>query len=384
MIKVAIVGDYPVDANQIRGGVQAAFYYLTQGLRQRQNLEVHILTLRGKNSPGPAQLRQEGLDIYRLPLYPRFEMLRDYRTYQRYLNEALAIIQPDIVHAQGASIHAYVALRSGYPCVVTAHGIRREEGRYRRSFIRRARNFLRSQWVESRNLKRVRHFIAISRYVAAYFAPLLQAETQVYHIPNAIDSKFFNLPHKSSGQTILFAGNVILLKRVLDLLLAFEKVAAQIPNAQLRIAGSLNAQPDYAAEVKQFIVAHNLQAKVKLLGLLNEDAILDEFAKCDLLALPSAQENLPMVIAQAMAAKKAVVATAVGGIPEMIRHNHSGFLVEVGDVDALAANLQILLRNPSLRRKMGQAGYKFAADNYHANSVAERTHRVYQQICEEK
>ncbi len=380
-MKVAIVGNYPVNSTQIRGGVQAAFHYLVKGLRQRLDLEVHILTMRENSASGITRLEQDGVTIHLLPPFPRLELLRDYRTYQRYLNDELAAIRPDLVHAQGASIHAYVALRSKFPCVVTAHGIRREEGRFRRSPVRRVRNWLRSQLVERRNFRRMRHFIAISNYVAAYFAPLLRKDVKIYHIPNAIDSKFFDLPDKSTGHTILFAGNVILLKRVLTLLQAFEKVVLQTPAAQLRIAGSLQAQPAYTAEVRQFITERHLQNNVKLLGLLSEDAILDEFSRCDVLTLPSAQENAPMVIAQAMAAKKAVVATAVGGVPEMIQNSQSGFLVKVGDIDALAEKLQTLLQNPLLRGKMGQAGHQFAVDNYHFASVARRTWQVYREIA---
>ena len=78
-------------------------------------------------------------------------------------------------------------------------------------------------------------------------------------------------------------------KRVLDLVQAFAKVAQQVPAAQVRIAGECSSEMPYVESVRGFIQKANLEERVHLLGLLLEDAILDEFARCDLLALPSIQ-----------------------------------------------------------------------------------------------
>ena len=88
-----------------------------------------------------------------------------------------------------------------------------------------------------------------------------------------------------------------------------------------------------------------------------------------------------MVIAQAMAAGKPVVATPVGGVAEMVSDGETGFLVDVGDVNALANALLRLLRDPSLRVRIGQSGRNFAIENYHADTVARRTYAVYQKVA---
>jgi glycosyltransferase involved in cell wall biosynthesis len=225
-----------------------------------------------------------------------------------------------------------------------------------------------------------RHLIAISHYVTDYFASQLRPDVQVHYVPNAIDESFFNPVSSPDGHTILFAGRVTPLKRVLDLIQAFAKIA-QVPSAQLRIAGECSSERSYVESVRGFIQKANLEDQVHLLGALPEDAVLREFVGCDVLALPSAQENLSMVIAQAMAAGKPVVATPVGGIPEMVSDGETGFLVDVGDVDRLADALLRLLRDPSLRARMGQSGREFALENYGADTVARRTYNVYQKVA---
>lgn len=380
-MRVALIGNYPLDSTRIHGGVQAAFAYLVKGLCQIEDLQVHILTLGGHNLSGQGQVKQNGATLHLLPGLPRFELARNYRTYQSYVNHRLAQIQPGVVHAQDATEHAYVALRSGYPTVITVHGIRREDSKHVSSFVRRARNRVYNLLIERYNLRHTRRLIAISRYVTDYFSSLLRPDVQVYYVPNAIDGNFFELANTSDGRTLLFAGRVIPRKRVLDLIRAFARIARQVPLAQLRIAGECSSEPSYVESVRRFIQKANLEDCVHLLGALSEETVLHEFAGCDVLALPSAQETAPMVIAQAMAAGKPVVATRVGGVAEMVSDGETGFLVEVGDIDGLADALLRLLRDPPLRARMGQSGRKFAVENYHANTVAKHTYDVYRKIA---
>jgi glycosyltransferase involved in cell wall biosynthesis len=361
--------------------VQAAFAYLVKGLSQVDGLQVHIITMGRPDLLGFDQVEQDGVTLHVLPVYPRFELARRYRTYQSRLNAKLAQIQPDVVHAQDAGTDAYVALRSGYPTVITLHGIQHKEWKHKRSYLRQARNRFYSLLIERHNLRHTRHLIAISRYVVDCFSSQLSPDVQAYFVPNAIDEGFFDLADTSDGSTILYAGAVILRKRPLDLVQAFAQVARQDPSARLRIAGESSSELSYANLVRRTIERENLQDRIHLLGQLSEDAVLQEFAGCDMLALPSAQETTPMVIAQAMAAGKPVVTTPVGGVPDMVRDGETGFLVDVGDNGGLAEALLRLLRDPSLRASMGQLGREFATENYRVDHVAMRTYEVYQRVA---
>jgi glycosyltransferase involved in cell wall biosynthesis len=379
-MRVAIIGSYPKDSSHLKGGVQAAFAYLVRGLQQHDDLQLHIITRWRDSHSGVSEIERDGAVVHLMPPVPRFDWIRGYPTYQSQLNELLARIQPQLVHAQGSDYHGYVAARSRCPAVITVHGILREDTKHSGNRIARLRAQAHALIFERYTLSHVHHLIAISRYVTTYFSSLLQAEAQVYHIPNAIDESYFTLEDVSDGSTILFAGRVCQRKRPLDLVKAFGQIAQRLPKVQLRIAGELESAPAYVEEIHAVIRETGLDDRVHLLGSLPEQAILREFAACDVLALPSIQETTPMVIAQAMAAGKAVVATPVGGVPEMVHDGDTGFLIPVGDVDGLASALLRLLQDPALCARIGQAGRQFAQENYQMASVAKRTYDVYRSI----
>lgn len=381
-ICVVMLGAYPLDATHIRGGVQAAYAYLVNGLTEMDDLELHVLTIKPKDYSGPDQVEQTNLTVHFLPQYPRFERLRNYHTYQAIVNKTLAQIRPVLIHAQDAGADALVAIRSGVPTVVTVHGIRWEDGKYYSSWVKRLRMYYDSLLTERYVVGHVRHMIAISSYVTNYFKGLMRPDVEVDYVPNAIDKRFFCLDKRPDEQIILFAGRVIPRKRVMDLVQAFAQVLIQVPSARLHIAGETSTEPAYVASIRRWAHEAQLDERVWFLGSLSETAILHEFARCSILALPSAQETAPMVIAQAMAAGKPVVATRVGGVGEMVGEDHGrGFLMNVGDIDGLAGAITRLLQHPDLQEKIGQTSRAFAQENYHLESVARRTNEIYHRIA---
>jgi len=376
-----MVGKYPTDSTCIRGGVQAATFYLVKGLSRIDGLELHILTFRPSGWAGPDRVDQNGVCVHLMPPYPRFERLRSYRTYQNIFNERLAQIQPDIVHAQGAASDALVALRSGYPTIVTVHGIRREDQKYYGTRRERLRCFFDSALTEREVIGRTRYLIAISHYVTQYFAARFRPEFQCFYIPNAIDQQFFDLVTTSSQPIVLYVGSVIPRKRLTDLIMAFGRVIQLIPSAQLHIAGEVVTEPAYVDKVRRLIREKNLEEHVQLLGALSETEVFREFTNCSILVLPSSQETTPMVIGQAMAAGKPVLATPVGGVPEMLgEHGERGLLVPIGHVEELARSIIDLLQDAKLRERIGSAGRRFAQEYYHPSQVAMRTAEVYREV----
>lgn len=380
-ICVAMLGSYPVDTTRIRGGVQAAYTYLVKGLVEIPGLNLHILTFRPPEYQGPDTLQQGSLSTHLLPPYPRFERIRNYHTYQQIVDSKLSQIQPDLIHVQDVAADAYVALRSGYPALLTVHGIRREDRKQIRSWRQRLRHYFDSAFIEKYTLAHVKYLVAVSQYAAGYYRSMLQSDTVVSCIPNAVDERFFCENRMAGENVVLFAGRVTPLKRVMDLVKAFALVVKQIPSAQLRIAGEMSSDRAYVRSIQQWISDARLEQHVHLLGPLPETKILQEFAGCNILALASVQESAPMVIAQAMAASKPVVATRVGGVAEMMGESGTrGILVNAGDIQRLAEAMIHLLEDRDLQAQMGQSGHAFALENFHPRIVARRTADIYQNI----
>jgi len=380
-----MIGGYSMDSTQIQGGVQAATKYLVNGLVKIDGLDLHVLTFKPKGWSGPEQFNKDGVRVHLLPSYPRFERLQGYRRYQTMVNRKLVTINPSLIHAQEASSDALVSIRSGYSTVITAHGIHSEDAKYVSSFSQRIRFYFDSLLTERLVIHKAKFLIAISHYVSNYFNSIMRPDVDLEFIPNAVDEGFFKLMDSSQKPVVLFVGRVIPLKRIHDLVQAFIKIANIIPQAELRIAGEITSAHNYVDSIRNLINQSGLGDRIFLLGERNQKDILKEYSNCSLVVLPSSQENSPMVIAQAMAAAKPVVATRVGGVAEMVGlGGERGLLINVGDIDALAISIIDLLQNPERRVLIGQAGRAFAIEHYLSESVAQRTYEFYRHIssCE--
>lgn len=379
---VAMLGSYPLDGTHLKGGVQAAYVYLVNGLARTGELNLHVLMTKPSGYSGPEHFTESNLTIHFLPQYPRFERLRNYVTYQKIVNRTLSQIRPDLIHAQDAGADALVAQRSGFPTVVTVHGIRWEDGKHASSWSQRMRVYYDSVITEQAVMRHARYVIAISPYVARYFKDVVRSDVQLFDVPNAIDEDFFTPNERAYVQIILFAGRVIPRKRVMDLVQAFFQVLDQAPSARLRIAGEVSTEPEYAESIRRWVHEKQLDEKVVFLGPLSEEVIRWEFSQCTMLVLPSAQETAPMVIAQAMAAAKPVIATRVGGVAEMVGEDSSrGVLVNVGDVPGLANAITRVLQNPEEQQRMGENGRTFARQNFLPERVARKTIDAYRYIA---
>jgi glycosyltransferase involved in cell wall biosynthesis len=100
----------------------------------------------------------------------------------------------------------------------------------------------------------------------------------------------------------------------------------------------------------------------------------------DLFTLPSYHEGLPMAILEAMATGLPVVATHVGGIPELVQDGYNGYLIRPGDVEALAEKLNLLARDPKLREIMGQRNREIAERELDVGQYVERLVALYESL----
>ena len=88
------------------------------------------------------------------------------------------------------------------------------------------------------------------------------------------------------------------------------------------------------------------------------------YSSSDVVVLPSLSENFPVVALEAMSSGKPVIASRVGGIPELVSNNKNGILVSPGNVEQMVEALLRLLENPSLRNRMGDMGRKIVEEKF--------------------
>ncbi len=374
-MRVAILGLYPRDPQQVLGGVEAVTYLLAQALAKMDELEVHVLTLR-PDIDTPTQHTEGQVTVTVLP-QPRYGRLTWHWRGIRRLRAALVKLQPDIVHAHGSDVYTAAAVTSPFPHVITVHGIMAREAPtvwgWRRRLAREV-----DRWFERWVLARSKEVIAISPYLREAY-PWLQA--RLHPIENPVHPGYFHVPSTAMvpGQ-ILCVARVIPRKGILTLIRAFAQVASNDPTARLDIAGETVSFPRYAAACQAEVRRWGLASRVRFLGPLDRSRLRDAYGRAQVVVLPSLQETAPVVIAEAMAAGRPVVATAVGGVPYMITPGRTGWLVPPEDVNVLAATLQDALADPSRALKMGELARTEARQRFHPTPLAHRHVAVYREV----
>jgi glycosyltransferase involved in cell wall biosynthesis len=158
---------------------------------------------------------------------------------------------------------------------------------------------------------------------------------------------------------ILGIGRLIAKKGFADLISACRLIADRRTPFHCEIIGEGPLEKELHHQVQQL----GLQRQVMLSGVQPQHDIRRRLANANVFVLPSivdregGSDNLPTVIMEAMATGLPVVSTNVGGIPEMVIENETGFLVQPGDAAALADAIEKLMNERSLARKLGEAGY---------------------------
>ncbi|QSX76044.1 glycosyltransferase family 4 protein [Lysobacter arenosi] len=199
------------------------------------------------------------------------------------------------------------------------------------------------------------------------------AQTQV--IPNSV-----RLPEQaravtSPSPTLLFMGRLGKRKGTHDLIRAFATLAALSPPPKLILAGDGDI-----AGARLLAEELGISQLVDTPGWVGPDAKARLLQEATAYVLPSYNEGLPMSVLEAMAHGLPVVSTPVGGIPDAITDGEDGFLVSPGDIEALSSRLRMLLSDPELAGRIGDAAREKVRTRFATSAVIERWLRLYAEL----
>lgn len=376
-LKVVLVGPYPRDPKQIVGGTAVITSTLAEALAAQETVaEVSVLCFH--RAPVPSgwrrlndKLRVRILPEQRLSILTRV-MLGVWRAH-RVCNE----VQPDIVHGQGIGRHGYIASHLNNSAVVTVHGMVAVEQKLRDHVSVQGR--LREQIIDSMVtdiLRRSSVVISTSQYDSDELRSRIRGHNRI--IPNPIPPVFFEnrTPHPG-GFRLLFGGVLNPRKNVLGLLRAFDAVRQQVPEARLVLAGA-PTDSAYAERIKTLVAEHKLGNATEFVGNLNFAQLAEQMRQAHSVVLFSNEETSPTILAQAITMGRPIVSSAAGGVGEMVIDGDNGFVVPVGDEQALAERLVMLLRSSDLTQRMAERSKELAADRWHPLAVGARTVDAYQ------
>jgi glycosyltransferase involved in cell wall biosynthesis len=191
-------------------------------------------------------------------------------------------------------------------------------------------------------------------------------------IPNGVDGAFFGpAPGKKAPEpTVVTVGRLVWEKDPLNLVEAFERVGRQIPQARLLMIG----KGPLRGKVEGMIRSKGLEGRVTLLPSATD--VRDPLQRAWTFAMGSAAEGCPNAILEAMSSGLPVVATRVGGIPDLVQDGETGLLVRPHDPQGLAEAMISLLQDAPRRQAMGERARERALTHHSLEAMARDTERV--------
>jgi glycosyltransferase involved in cell wall biosynthesis len=175
-----------------------------------------------------------------------------------------------------------------------------------------------------------------------------------------------------------WVGRMTAIKRVPDVLLAFRLLRERGVDARLCLVGD---GPD-REEVEQR--AHDLGVARHTLFVGYQRDVAPYYSFFDAFVLPSANEGTPVVAIESLAAARPVVATRVGGTPDVVESGADGVLVPVGNVEAIADALETLASDPELRRRLGEHGRERVIPRYRVERLVDDVDALYRELLSER
>jgi glycosyltransferase involved in cell wall biosynthesis len=171
-----------------------------------------------------------------------------------------------------------------------------------------------------------------------------------------------------------WVGRMTGIKRVPDVLAAFARLVELGVDAQLVLVGD---GPE-RAQLERRANELGIQRRTLFAGYQRD--IGPYWSLFDAFLLPSANEGTPVVAIESLAAEVPVVATRVGGVPDVVRDGTDGFLTEVGDIESIAARLAELARDPALRARMGATAREHVVPRYRVSRLIDDVDELYREL----
>jgi teichuronic acid biosynthesis glycosyltransferase TuaC len=278
----------------------------------------------------------------------------------------------DLIHAHGALPCGHAASllsrEFGIPYVVTVHGL----DAYSTNQVRGVAGHW-CQRVSRMVYQDARRVICISERVRQEVAARGDFSTEVVY--NGVDTERFAPTQEveTADPVILSIGDLIPIKGHDLLLRAIAELRKQIPSVRCEIVGDGPQRENLSKLAAELQIAD----RVVFLGRLKRKQVAEKLRRCTIFALPSCYEGLGCVYLEAMASGRPVVACIFQGIGDVIQNGENGFLVEPGNLRQLTSTLSTLLADPTLRRRIADAGQCTVDRKFTLRYQAEHLARIY-------
>lgn len=347
---------------------------LFQGFAQTPEVEVHVVSCTKARMSSPEKLAP---NIFFHSLYvPRIGWWRTvFFGCIRTVRKRLMRIRPDIVHGQGTEGDCSIsAVFSGFPNVLTIHGNMRLI-----AAVTNAKPFS-FPWLSARlegfTVPRAGGVVCITHYTQEAMKGLAK---RTWVLPNAVDAAFFDVkpqPPPEGPPLILCVGHICARKNQNAFIRALDPLAEKT-RFEVLFLGATSPGRAYDDE---FIGLVKTRSWCQYGSFADRDKLRDYFRRSTLVALPSLEDNCPMVVLEAQAAGVPVVAANVGGVPDLVQDGETGFFCDPLDSASMRQAIERVLAKPDAARDMAQRARQKAKERFHPRVIAEGHLRIYRDV----
>jgi glycosyltransferase involved in cell wall biosynthesis len=376
------------------GGVERRIIKTAKRLQTQADITVYSGTKAGFKKP---------VDINGVTFVPCYSTDKlfplDNWFFNRSISKKASTINADVYEAHAVSgyglLNALNKQGIKRPFVHTIHGVLADEYEQAheigyQSFRSKIANYFmhRLAKLEAETAKNATLIVTISKYSLEKIENYYGVDAaKVRIVPNGVDPEEFKPVAETdreggrrrlglgSEPCVLFVGSLIPRKGLPFLVEAAKKIVKEHSETKFVIVG----EGPLKSQLLSYLATANLSGNFKFLGNVKEDMLPALYNSADVFALPSIQEGQGIVLLEAQASAKPVVAFDVGGVNEAVRNGETGLLVKRGSSEELADAIMKLLSDKALREKMGANGRRFVTENFTWDICAQKMLNVYRE-----
>jgi glycosyltransferase involved in cell wall biosynthesis len=345
---------------------------LLQGLAMIPEIEVHVVACIRRPVHSPSKIAPN--TFFHSLVVPKFGWMTTlFQGCVRAARKKIHELRPDIVHGQGTEADCSLsAIYSGFPNVLTLHGNLR-----RISPLNRDRPFS-YMWLAARLegfvLPRTRGVVCITHYTRDAVQSLAP---RTWVLPNAVDQSFFDVhaaPDPSAPPIGLCVGAVCFRKNQNAFIRALDPLARE-GKFKIVFAG----EPSRDAYGQEFLRLIRERPWCEYIGFLSREQLKARLAAASFVVLPTLEDNCPMVVLEGMAAGVPVLASNVGGVPDLIEPEKTGLFCDPKRPESFRQGVGKLLAHPSFAQQLAAAARTEAVRRFHPLTIARQHLEIYRQ-----
>jgi glycosyltransferase involved in cell wall biosynthesis len=346
---------------------------LLQGFAALREVEIHVVSCTRQPMQSPDRLA-ENIWFHSLHV-PKLGWMRTlYAGCIRATRHKLAQIQPDIVHGQGTELDCSIsAVHSGFPSVVTLHGIMQEQAKLLRA--RPGSFYWLAKHLEKHTLRRTAGVFCNSRYTEE---TVRRQCRKTWRVPNALNRAYFDQPieaNRPDRPILLNIGLVCLRKRQMELLDLASAMRREGLDFELRFLGTANPSDAYAAEFLNRI--RSSDSSISHQGFKTTVDLIKQFDAASALVHVPSEESFGLVVAEALARNLKLFGFKVGGIRDIAEGVDAVELWPDGDWAGLRSGISRWCR-AGWSRASGSA--ESMRQRYHPEIIALRHLEIYREV----